>query len=57
MYIELSDKQWEAILDYLPPVDMSGRPRCEERSVINWILFVLGPIQKDQNLEFGGELD
>ena len=35
MYIELSDKQWEAILDYLPPVDMSGRPRCEERSVIN----------------------
>jgi transposase len=34
MYIELSDKQWEAIRDYLPPVNMNGRPRCEDRAVI-----------------------
>jgi len=41
MYIELSDNQWEAIRDYLPPINMNGRPWCEDRAVINGILYVL----------------
>lgn len=41
MYIQLSDKQWEAICDYLPPINMNGRPRCADRAVINGILYVL----------------
>lgn len=41
MYIQLSDKQWETIRDYLPPLNMNGRPRCEDRAVINGILYVL----------------
>jgi|GEM_PF-5103476 len=42
MYIELSDKQREAIQDYLPSINMNGRPHGEDRSVIKGILYVLG---------------
>ena len=37
MYIQLSDKQWEALQDYVPPENMNGRPRCEDRRVIHGI--------------------
>lgn len=37
MYIELSDKQWEAIQEYLPPMNMNGCPPCEDRAVIHGI--------------------
>jgi transposase len=41
MYIELTDAQWDAIEFYLPPENYNGRPRQDDRSVINGILYVL----------------
>jgi transposase len=42
MYIELSDKQWSAIEPHLlPPVNYNGRPRSNDRAVLNGILYVL----------------
>jgi transposase len=41
MYIELTDEQWAAIEFYLPPENYNGRPRRDDRSVINGILYVL----------------
>jgi transposase len=41
MYIELSDKQWAAIEQYLPPINYNGRPRANDRRVMNGILYVL----------------
>ncbi len=41
MYIKLSDEQWDAIEYYLPPINHDGRPRSDDRKVINGILYVL----------------
>jgi len=39
-YQELSDKQWKTIVKYLPKYARTGRPRCDDRTTINGILFV-----------------
>ena len=36
---ELSDEQWQAIEPLLPPSGASGRPRVDDRRVINGMLF------------------
>jgi transposase len=38
---EISDKQWETIQKHLPPPAITGRPRCDDRTTINGIMFVL----------------
>ena len=36
---ELSDEQWQAIEPLLPPSGAAGRPRVDDRRVINGMLF------------------
>ena len=38
---ELTNKQWSTIAPYLPKPAKTGRPRCDDRTTINGILFVL----------------
>ena len=38
---EITDKQWQSIKKYLPKPAKTGRPRCNDRTTINGILFVL----------------
>ncbi|MEM2405737.1 MAG: transposase [Candidatus Methanomethylicia archaeon] len=38
---ELSDEEWELIRPLLPPKAKTGRPRINDRLVINGILYVL----------------
>jgi len=40
-YQELSDKQWSTIQKHLPPPAKTGRPRCDDRTTINGIIYVL----------------
>ena len=40
-YQELSDKQWEMIQKHLPKPARTGRPRCDDRTTINGIIYVL----------------
>ena len=38
---ELIDKQWSVIEKHIPSPAKTGRPRCDDRTTINGILFVL----------------
>ena len=38
---ELSNKQWNMIKSYLPKPVRTGRPRADDRTTINAIIFVL----------------
>jgi len=38
---ELSDEQWEKIRRYIPNSSKQGRPRSDDRLMVNAILFVL----------------
>jgi transposase len=38
---ELSDKQWEFVSELLQPPARTGRPRADDRNIINDILYVL----------------
>ncbi|MGB6784860.1 MAG: transposase [Nitrosotalea sp.] len=38
---EISDKQWETIQKHLPSPARTGRPRCDDRTTINGIMFIL----------------
>ena len=38
---ELSDGEWDAIKPFLPPKARTGRPRADDRLVLNGILYVL----------------
>jgi transposase len=38
---ELSDEEWELIKPLLPPKAKTGRPRADDRRVLNGILYVL----------------
>ena len=38
---ELSDKQWSRIKPHLPKPAKTGRPRCDDRTIINGIIYVL----------------
>ena len=38
---EMSDVQWNTIVKHLPKPAKTGRPRCDDRTTINGILFVL----------------
>ena len=38
---EITDKQWQSIKKYLPKPAKTGRPRCNDRTTINGIMFVL----------------
>ena len=38
---ELTDKQWEFIIPHVPPKAHTGRPREDDRTTINGILYVL----------------
>lgn len=38
---EISDKQLDMIQKHLPPPARTGRPRCDDRTTINGIMFVL----------------
>ena len=40
-YQELSDKQWSMIQKHLPAPAKTGRPRCDDRTTINGIIYVL----------------
>lgn len=40
-YQELSDKQWNMIESHLPKHASTGRPRCNDRTTINGIIYVL----------------
>ena len=38
---EITDKQWSTIKPYLPKSAKTGRPRSDDKTTINGILFVL----------------
>jgi transposase len=38
---EISDFEWEVIRPFLPPRSRVGRPRADDRMVLNGILYVL----------------
>jgi transposase len=38
---EVSDYEWEVIRPFLPPRSRVGRPRADDRMVLNGILYVL----------------
>ena len=38
---EITNKQWKLIQKHLPKPAKTGRPRCDDRTTINGILFVL----------------
>jgi transposase len=38
---EVSDGEWEVIRPFLPPRSSVGRPRADDRMVLNGILYVL----------------
>jgi transposase len=38
---EISDYEWEVIRPFLPPRSRVGRPRADDRMVLNGILYVL----------------
>ena len=38
---EISDSQWNTIVSHLPKPAKTGRPRNDDRDIINGILFVL----------------
>jgi len=40
-YQELSDKQWSMMQKHLPAPAKTGRPRCDDRTTINGIIYVL----------------
>jgi transposase len=52
---ELSDEEWEIIEPLLPPKAKVGRPRADDRMVLNGILYVLttGCRWMDMPLEYG----
>jgi transposase len=52
---ELSDFEWEVIKPLLPPMSRVGRPRTDDRLIINGILYVLttGCRWMDMPLEYG----
>jgi len=52
---ELSDYEWEVIKPLLPPMSRVGRPRTDDRMVLNGILYVLttGCRWMDMPLEYG----
>lgn len=38
---KINDEGWEFIKEFLPPAASTGRPRADDRKVINGILYVL----------------
>jgi len=38
---ELTDEQWSFLQSFMPPPSRRGRPRLDDRKVLNGILFVL----------------
>ena len=52
---ELSDEEWEVIKPLLPPKAKVGRPRADDRCIMNGILYVLttGCRWMDMPLEYG----
>ncbi len=40
MYAPLTDETWEKIEYFLPPVNANGRPRANDRAVLNGILYM-----------------
>ncbi len=40
-YQELSDKQWNMIKQYIPKPAKTGRPRSNDRMILNGIIYVL----------------
>jgi len=38
---ELTDNQWNLLLPSIPPYANTGRPRADDRSTVNGILYVL----------------
>jgi transposase len=38
---EVSDYEWEVVRPFLPPMSRVGRPRADDRMVLNGILYVL----------------
>jgi len=40
-FAELSDNQWNMISKHLPKPSKTGRPRCNDRTTINGIIYVL----------------
>jgi len=40
-FTELTDNQWETIQKHLPKPAQTGRPRCDDRTTINGIIYVL----------------
>ncbi len=43
---EVTDEQWERIKPLLPKQGKVGRPRADDRTVLNGILYVLEVISK-----------
>jgi transposase len=40
-YHELTDLQWSEIKQHLPKSAKTGRPRCDDRTTLNGIIYVL----------------
>jgi len=40
-FTELTDKQWNMIESHLPPHARTGRPRSNDRMILNGIIYVL----------------
>ncbi len=40
MFKELTDSQWNALKAHIPKPDATGRPRADDRTTINAVIFV-----------------
>ena len=40
-FTELTDKQWNTIKSHLPKPERTGRPRSDDRMILNGIIYVL----------------
>ncbi len=54
---ELTDKQWDIIKPHIPKPATTGRPRNDDRTIINGILFILttGCRWADMPIQYGSK--
>jgi transposase len=50
---ELGDGEWEVTKPLLPPKSRVGRPRVDDRMVLNGILYISGCRWMDMPLKYG----
>jgi hypothetical protein len=52
---EVSDYEWEVVRPFLPPMSRVGRPRADDRMVLNGIQVVVGGVSMALIRLLGGD--